>query len=887
MKSSIVKSILYVVCFIFFIFLAFNAQAQDFTQVANPSPEGPDCVWADYDGDGDLDILVTGKNNTVLMRNDCGVYVNSGISFPALAQTSFADWEDFDKDGDPDLLLSGDDLSDGPPYVTIIYRNENGVFVDIGADLLPMRMAHGDWGDFDQDGDIDLVMTGHFGPANVSGFATRLYRNDSGVFTQLDIGLPGVRSGVIAWADYDNDTDLDLLLAGPLTCAAVPQVCNSDPYAEIFRNDAGVFTAIGAGIEPHFKATSAAWGDYDNDNDPDFVIMGQTALGYTTRLYANNAGTFAEVASGLPNARAGQQGVAWGDVDDDGDLDILLGGDAGGDGGVLAVYRNTDGNFSLITNLIPTINAGRVNWGDSDNDGDLDILASGFLPFTATAVTAVYHNNSNPNPGLLENNGFENGIPPWVFYSNGRATFTNAAAGVASCHAAEVIIASPAGTNRQLYQTGMVLEPLTRYRLSFSAYSTTGHDLAVVLQRHTSPFTIYGLYWNVDLGTSWQQFVKEFVTGGFTTITENGRLRFSFAGAAGDHFYVDDVILEKVGNTSPIIVSHPENKTVAKFQTATFAVVAGGSTPLSYQWQQDNVNIPYATNASYTTPPVALADDGSQFRCIVTNPYGTAQSNSATLSVMAAVSVVANSSFEGGTDNWTFYTNGAGNFSTYPHHNTYGENCAKVSIITAGTNVQLHQSGLYLESYTTYTLAFQARSGTGHNMAVFLQKHTSPYNNFGLNNWVVDLTTEWQSFARTFTTTGFASATNDARLRFWFAPYDASGDEFFIDDVWFVKTGPGKGTTPAELPSAFALHQNYPNPFNPVTVVSYDLPVTSQVSLKVYDLLGKEIATLVDGIQEAGYKSVEFDATILASGVYFYRLTAGDVVATKKLVVLK
>ncbi len=89
------------------------------------------------------------------------------------------------------------------------------------------------------------------------------------------------------------------------------------------------------------------------------------------------------------------------------------------------------------------------------------------------------------------------------------------------------------------------------------------------------------------------------------------------------------------------------------------------------------------------------------------------------------------------------------------------------------------------------------------------------------------------------------------------------------------------------LPVEHSLSQNYPNPFNPSTTIRYELPRASHVTLTVFDLLGREVATLVQGLQEPGYKSVEWNATGVASGVYFYRLTAGDFVRTCKLLLLR
>ena len=90
-----------------------------------------------------------------------------------------------------------------------------------------------------------------------------------------------------------------------------------------------------------------------------------------------------------------------------------------------------------------------------------------------------------------------------------------------------------------------------------------------------------------------------------------------------------------------------------------------------------------------------------------------------------------------------------------------------------------------------------------------------------------------------------------------------------------------------EVPTDFVLAQNYPNPFNPVTTIKYQIPHRSNVSLKIYDLLGNEVADLVNEEQEVGFYDAEFNAATLSSGIYFYRLQAGDFIQTKKMILLK
>lgn len=112
------------------------------------------------------------------------------------------------------------------------------------------------------------------------------------------------------------------------------------------------------------------------------------------------------------------------------------------------------------------------------------------------------------------------------------------------------------------------------------------------------------------------------------------------------------------------------------------------------------------------------------------------------------------------------------------------------------------------------------------------------------------------------------------------------GSMFKIDDLSF-SGATGVVAAVNQTPGSYALHQNFPNPFNPTTVIGYDIPVSGYVSLKVFDLLGRERVSLVNGDQSAGSHQVTFDASKLASGTYFYQLQAGSYTETKKLLLVK
>ncbi len=292
---------------------------------------------------------------------------------------------------DLDLAMTG--LTTGAVLPTMrVYRNDGGTFTSLAGPFLGVLAGNIAWGDADGDGDLDLLVTGVTSASTAGVAATRLYRNDGGgVFTSVTHPFPNCYDGAVTWGDYDHDGDLDVVIAGTTNTAGL--------YANVWRNDGGgVFTDAGVNL-PGTDLGFAVWGDYDNDGDLDLLFGGNSNDGFITRLYRNDGNGFTDVNAGLLGEIWAS--AAWGDYDNDGDLDaMIIGYDAVAQVRRSILYRNDAGTFVNSGAVFHDVFLGTLSWMDVDNDGDLDLLMAG--NDSGLDILRLYRNNNataNAPPG--------------------------------------------------------------------------------------------------------------------------------------------------------------------------------------------------------------------------------------------------------------------------------------------------------------------------------------------------------------------------------------------------------------------------------------------------------------------------------------------------------
>lgn len=248
--------------------------------------------------------------------------------------------------------------------------------------------------------------------------------------------------------------------------------------------------------------------------------------------------------------------------------------------------------------------------------------------------------------------------------------------------------------------------------------------------------------------------------------------------------------------------------------------------------------------------------------------------------------IIINSDFDEGALSWTLQNFSGGSasatFSVDTTGKLSGENAALVDITqNSGTNFHiLLEQQVDLIAEAKYKVTYQARANSATNLETWIQEAGG---NFFYLNETISLTEEPQSYSHTF---DVEDNTSNVFLKFMMG---VSGvNKIWIDSVEVAQLLPTHNESEFdEKPNSIKLYQNYPNPFNPSTEISFNLSEPGFTTLKVYNTLGMEVATLISDRKNAGLHSVSFDGGKLSSGVYFYRLTSGANILTQKMLLLK
>lgn len=327
-------------------------------------------AFADIDGDGDEDVLITGEDgtgapNSTLYTNDgTGTFsVVSGTSFVAVKRGSIA-FTDVNGDGHQDVLITGEDATSGG--VTKLYTNSGtGTFTEVaGTPFVGVKNSSVAFADVNGNGFQDLLISGESTTA-----VTKLYTNNgSGVFTEvMNTSLTQLKNSGVAFADVDGDGDQDLFMNGN-------DATNAQKAELYINNGSGNFVVVaGAPFHAH-SGSEVTFMDYDGDGDQDLLLGGANYDG--TKKYSNDgSGGFTSLMSSSPFAW--QVATAVADVDGDGDLDVWVGGknEFDEENSRLGINDNA-GAFTYNYSIVDVFEASGA-FSDIDSDGDPDLLVAG------------------------------------------------------------------------------------------------------------------------------------------------------------------------------------------------------------------------------------------------------------------------------------------------------------------------------------------------------------------------------------------------------------------------------------------------------------------------------------------------------------------------------
>jgi len=729
---------------------------------------------------------------------------------------------DYDNDNDLDILITG--YYNYSNKTTILYRNESGVFVNANAGIIGITHGNITWGDYDSDGDLDILLTGSSDSNNNN---TKIYKNTSGIFTEVYTNLPQIQGGFAKWGDYDNDGDLDILISGSQQ--------NIGRISKIFNNNNGIFSDINAGLV-RLADSAGDWGDYDNDGDLDVLLTGHFYDGSwypILTIYRNDNGVFNDIGVILAGVRYGS--AEWGDFDNDGDLDFILSGTTL-NGEISKIYSNENGLFTDINAGITALQSSSSDWGDYDNDGDLDFIISG-SEYISSGQTLIYTNNINS----------QNSIPNSP--TNLNWNFNNL----------NITLNWDASNDLETPQAGL------SYNLKI-ATNAGGSEIKSAMSNSNGYRQIVEMG-NVNHVTSWS--LTHASSNIFWSVQA---VDHSFAGSP---FSIEDTII--LAGLTQSITDVPNDQ--------------GGR--VSIRWQASELDNDVNTLQHY-----------SIWRAIpVTENITKIQETEKLQKSSTQKEKNKYIEFNGESYYWEWITDQPAHrlpYYSYTCETLYDSmsttNGMHYFMISAHTN----DPNVFFDSnpdsgYSVDNIAPLAPDNlAGMYASNQINLHWNPNKESDLREYVLYRSTTPN--INPATDTVFATTTDTTFTDT--NPIPASDIYYIVcardihdnlsnasNEVEILITGILKDGL--EIPKTYALYQNYPNPFNPYTVIKFDLPKNTNVKVVVFNSLGKTVATIINEPLSPGKYQYIWKPENLSSGLYFYTIQAENFRSVKKMLLVK
>lgn len=345
---------------------------------------------ADFDGDGFKDVFMTGQllNDPaarLYLNNRNGGFTLSSQSFAA-AYKGRCEVVDYNHDGKPDISYIGSSDKQQTTFIFKLYiNNGNGTFTEQVTNVAGLYNSSLSWADTDNDGDMDLLMNGQ--EAALAAHA-RLFINNNNTFTEKSIGLTQSTSGEISFADINQDGQPDIINTGVKLYSPTVSVSLTELFVNTGNNN---FTALTHNL-PTSTEGYTDWADYDNDGDADLLMSGTGNIGdpyYAVGIYKNNGnGNFTRIDITNITYMTSRNPVRWIDFNKDGKLDIFV---ANGSGFSYIAKNLGNDQFTIVTYPLPFFSGhfGAAEITDFDNDGAIDILFAGPIMDNCTSIGSV------------------------------------------------------------------------------------------------------------------------------------------------------------------------------------------------------------------------------------------------------------------------------------------------------------------------------------------------------------------------------------------------------------------------------------------------------------------------------------------------------------------